>query len=69
VVPTALLLRSGDVVVMAERARACYHGLPRVRTERPLPPEVTQAAAAAADERVLAHMQQCRINISIRRTL
>lgn len=69
--PTALLLRSGDVVVMAEEARACYHGIPRVLTDRPLPQELMQAAEQH-DGQVFTpyihHMQGCRINISMRAT-
>ncbi len=30
--PTALLLRSGDAVVLSGPARRCYHGVPRVLT-------------------------------------
>ena len=28
--PTAILLRSGDVVIMSGEARRCYHGVPRI---------------------------------------
>ena len=28
--PTAMLLRSGDVVIMSGEARRCYHGVPRI---------------------------------------
>ena len=28
--PTALLLRSGDVVVLSGSSRRCYHGVPRI---------------------------------------
>jgi alkylated DNA repair protein alkB family protein 1 len=37
--PTALLLRSGDALVLSGPARQCYHGLPRILTEpgRPAP--------------------------------
>jgi hypothetical protein len=35
--PTALLLRSGDVVVMAEAARRSFHGVPRVLEGEGLP--------------------------------
>lgn len=66
--PTALLLRSGDVVVMGQQARACYHGVPRVLTDRPLPPELA-AHAGLQDQACLQHMQGCRINISIRSTV
>lgn len=33
--PTALLLRSGDAVVLSGPARRCYHGVPRIFTDRP----------------------------------
>ncbi|KAI3438683.1 hypothetical protein D9Q98_001103 [Chlorella vulgaris] len=38
VAPTALLLHSGDALVLCGPARRCYHGVPRVLTDRPLPP-------------------------------
>jgi len=43
--PTPLLLRSGDVVVLGGSARNCFHGVPRVFTDRPLPfgPEALDA--------------------------
>ena len=77
--PLALLLRSGDAVVMSGESRRCYHGVPRVLTDRPLPPEL-EAVAAEAEARAaeaaaegtggfapfLEHMRGCRINISIR---
>lgn len=77
--PTALLLRSGDVVVMGREARACYHGVPRVITDRPLLDDLLKAAAAAAAgggcggagcsaAHLMQHMQGCRVNISIRAT-
>ena len=28
--PTAMLLRSGDVVILSGEARRCYHGVPRI---------------------------------------
>jgi hypothetical protein len=64
------------VVVLAKEARACFHGVPRVLTERPLPAEVLRAAAdaaaAAADDglrAVVQHMQQSRVSISVRCTV
>lgn len=56
IAPTALLLRSGDAVVMAGEARRCYHGVPRIFTDRPLaaalaagtPSAVAQERAGAA---------------------
>ncbi|GAB4816880.1 hypothetical protein N2152v2_003926 [Parachlorella kessleri] len=41
--PLALLLRSGDAVVLAGAARRCYHGVPRILTDRPLPPGLAGA--------------------------
>ncbi len=45
--PTALLLKSGDVLVMGGASRGCYHGVPRVLTERGLPEELLAAAGMA----------------------
>ncbi|KAJ9517750.1 hypothetical protein QJQ45_004048 [Haematococcus lacustris] len=75
--PTALLLRSGDCVVLAGPARCCYHGVPRIFTDKPLMPALEEATAAAAKAspcqeiatQVAAfarHMRSCRINISVR---
>jgi len=68
--PTALLLRSGDVVVMGQEARACYHGVPRVLPDRPLPQDLQQASEQASElyRPHLLHMKGSRINISIRAT-
>jgi alkylated DNA repair protein alkB family protein 1 len=45
--PSALLLRSGDVLVLAGAARRCFHGVPRVFDGRPLPEGVEAALVAA----------------------
>jgi alkylated DNA repair protein alkB family protein 1 len=68
--PTALLLRSGDIVVMGQEARACFHGVPRVLTENPLAADLLKAAEQAGDEyqSYLQHMQGSRVNISVRST-
>lgn len=64
--PTALLLRSGDAVVLAGTARKSFHGVPRI---------LKDAGGKSADcsfdcsDRMRAvenYMQNCRINISIR---
>ena len=34
--PLAMFIRSGDVVVMAESARLCYHAIPRILSNDPL---------------------------------
>jgi alkylated DNA repair protein alkB family protein 1 len=74
--PTALLLRSGDAVVMAAAARRCVHGVPRVLTPaddappaRALAAAADALAAAAGDDEaaaVAAWMQHTRINVSVR---
>lgn len=78
VAPTALLLRSGDALVLAAEARRCYHGVPRVLTDRPLPPALRCGEARGSDGACAGeadpflpferHMRRCRINISIRDT-
>lgn len=78
--PTALLLRSGDAVVLSGPARRCHHGLPRIFTDRPLPESLScsgseeggcSGSGGAGPEfgPFARHMQGCRINISIRHTL
>lgn len=68
--PTAMLLRSGDAVVLGQEARSCYHGVPRVLTDRPLPEDLLAAAEQHGGryQSHVQHMQGCRINISIRST-
>ncbi|KAI8472766.1 MAG: 2OG-Fe(II) oxygenase superfamily-domain-containing protein [Monoraphidium minutum] len=46
--PTPLLLRSGDVIVLAGPARRSFHGVPRVLHEAGPPPELAAALAARA---------------------
>jgi alkylated DNA repair protein alkB family protein 1 len=35
--PTALLIRSGDVVIMSGVSRLCYHGVPRILSTDKMP--------------------------------
>ena len=35
--PTALLIRSGDVVIMSGVSRLCYHGIPRILSTDKMP--------------------------------
>lgn len=65
--PAALLLRSGDAVVMAGPARRAYHGVPRVFTDAPAP-ALTVSGESDLFAPFAAHMHTCRINISIRET-
>ncbi|GAX82388.1 hypothetical protein CEUSTIGMA_g9816.t1 [Chlamydomonas eustigma] len=62
--PTAVLVRSGDVVVLAGHARKCYHGVPRIFCDRALPPALQNELQGLPS--VLEHIAKSRINISIR---
>ncbi|PNW82309.1 hypothetical protein CHLRE_06g278198v5 [Chlamydomonas reinhardtii] len=74
--PSALLLRGGDVLVLAGQARSCYHGVPRILEAGA---ELGAAVAPARAKRVAAagwsglapsthedFTRTARINISIR---
>uniref|UniRef100_A0A182UD30 Fe2OG dioxygenase domain-containing protein n=1 Tax=Anopheles melas TaxID=34690 RepID=A0A182UD30_9DIPT len=79
--PDALLLRSGDIVVMTGASRLCYHAVPRVCIDAELPEGLGCSAArwavldaerqdavqwgAAAEE----YMRHSRININVRQVL
>ena len=68
--PTAILLRSGDVVVMAGDSRRCFHGVPRIVRDRRWESGVDAGAADADDgpemDRVRAFLNEHRININVR---
>jgi len=57
-IPTAFLIRSGDVMVMEEGARLAYHGVPKI-----LPSNLTWEGQ---DEFVNKYLARHRININIR---
>ena len=66
--PTAVWLRSGDVMVMGGRSRRCYHGVPRVVKDKVWH---TVAGAEAGEEtgamfRVREYLSSHRINVNIR---
>lgn len=68
--PTAMLLRSGDVVVLAGESRQYFHGVPRICSPSSTLPELPdgvldQKSTVAFRE----FMQGRRINISVRATL
>uniref|UniRef100_A0A182QTH4 Fe2OG dioxygenase domain-containing protein n=1 Tax=Anopheles farauti TaxID=69004 RepID=A0A182QTH4_9DIPT len=80
--PSALLLRSGDVVVMSGPARLCYHAVPRVFTDVELPEGMECSTERwKSDMRNERHgggcwseleeeyLQQSRININVRQVL
>eukprot|EP00892_Ulva_mutabilis_P009526 jgi/Ulvmu1/6946/UM033_0003.1 len=69
VAPTALLLGSGDVVVMSADARLSYHGVPRVFQQHDLPAELINAELSTPVQvNALAELQRCRVNVSLRHT-
>ena len=56
----ALLLRSGDIIVMSGVSRLCYHAVPRIleaRCHLPLPPSYQE------------YINKSRINMNIRQVL
>ncbi|KAG5463312.1 MAG: hypothetical protein BJ554DRAFT_315 [Olpidium bornovanus] len=68
--PSAILLRSGDILVMSGPSRKCFHGVPRV-LEGSLPSYLRPDSADARSEDsgwdlVGAYMEQSRINLNIR---
>ncbi|XP_053668464.1 nucleic acid dioxygenase ALKBH1 [Anopheles marshallii] len=81
--PDAVLLRSGDIVVMTGASRQCYHAVPRVFTDSELVEEMGHSAErweATDDERIVQridetwhevqqYIQYSRININVRQVL
>uniref|UniRef100_A0A182MZL8 Fe2OG dioxygenase domain-containing protein n=1 Tax=Anopheles dirus TaxID=7168 RepID=A0A182MZL8_9DIPT len=80
--PDAILLRSGDVLVMSGAVRLCYHAVPRVFTDAELPVGLErsaerwtgdESAEGSVEKRWSAledeYLQQSRININVRQVL
>uniref|UniRef100_A0A182PI01 Fe2OG dioxygenase domain-containing protein n=1 Tax=Anopheles epiroticus TaxID=199890 RepID=A0A182PI01_9DIPT len=79
--PDAILLRSGDIVVMSGASRLCYHAVPRVCTDVELPAVLgTSAARWQGEDAALPrddvlwsdveqYIQYSRININVRQVL
>lgn len=69
--PLAMLLRSGDVVVLAGEARRCFHGVPRILEGSSLPDPVSHIGRTSLEEvqEFWSHMGERRINISVRTTV
>ncbi|KAL9151733.1 hypothetical protein ABFS82_11G071600 [Erythranthe guttata] len=66
--PTAMFLRSGDVVLMAGEARECFHGVPRIFTDAENA-EISdlESQFTGEDEKpYLNYVRTSRININIR---
>ncbi|VVC28365.1 Hypothetical protein CINCED_3A024648 [Cinara cedri] len=61
--PTAVLLRSGDIIIMSKESRLCYHGVPKV-----LSPKNDQDYNYDNEweESFKKYMQVTRININVR---
>ncbi|KAJ8646097.1 hypothetical protein MRB53_007845 [Persea americana] len=66
--PVAMLLRSGDIVLMAGQARECFHGVPRIFTdEENAEVSILASQFSCKDDRCLAeYIRTSRININIR---
>ncbi|PWZ29515.1 Alpha-ketoglutarate-dependent dioxygenase alkB [Zea mays] len=67
-VPTAMFLRSGDIVLMAGEARERFHGVPRIFTEsdqQEIPALISQLSSGD-DVFILEYIKNSRININIR---
>ncbi|KAM7255617.1 hypothetical protein ACFE04_008515 [Oxalis oulophora] len=67
--PLAMFLRSGDVVLMAGQARECFHGVPRIFTDKgnvEIAPLELLFSQQPEDECFLEYIQTSRININIR---
>lgn len=66
--PLAMFLRSGDIVLMAGEARECFHGVPRIFTDRENA-EITPIEEKFSQEDdvcFLDYIKTSRININIR---
>ncbi|RLM58360.1 alpha-ketoglutarate-dependent dioxygenase alkB [Panicum miliaceum] len=67
-VPTAMFLRSGDIVLMAGEARERFHGVPRIFTESDQQ-EISALVSQLSGEDdcfILHYVKNSRININIR---
>lgn len=66
--PLAMFLRSGDVVLMAGESRECYHGVPRIFTDKENA-EISALELQFSQEEdyyFLEYIKTSRININIR---
>ncbi|KAF3623481.1 Alpha-ketoglutarate-dependent dioxygenase alkB [Capsicum chinense] len=66
--PLAMFVRSGDVILMAGQARECFHGVPRIFTDREHA-EISSLELKFSDEEhsaFLEYIRTSRININIR---
>jgi alkylated DNA repair protein alkB family protein 1 len=67
--PTPILVRSGDTVVMAGESRHCYHGVPVIlsqEVEGHLMGTLPRTSSEAASPKVRDYLRSHRININVR---
>mmetsp|Transcript_12554 Transcript_12554/g.25571 ORF Transcript_12554/g.25571 Transcript_12554/m.25571 type:complete len:337 (+) Transcript_12554:1-1011(+) len=70
--PTAILVRSGDVVIMGGESRTCYHGVPRIIKDTcpKLVEYLTSNQSQDPHASLLAkYLQSSRINMNIRQVV
>ncbi|KAJ8563129.1 hypothetical protein K7X08_031581 [Anisodus acutangulus] len=66
--PLAMFVQSGDVILMAGQARECFHGVPRIFTDKEHA-EISSLELQFSDEEdsaFLEYIRTSRININIR---
>eukprot|EP00249_Psilotum_nudum_P005937 c19337_g1_i2 orf=302-1516(+) len=63
--PTAMFLRSGDVLLMAGPARSCFHGVPRIFVQ-PEESELPGFSESNSFAPFFDYIKESRININIR---
>ncbi|KAL1139734.1 hypothetical protein AAG570_006712 [Ranatra chinensis] len=62
---TALLIRSGDIMVMSEESRLCYHAVPRI-----VPADDSPWSSGEDYNNHIDHLlKNCRINLNARQVL
>ncbi|TIB95682.1 hypothetical protein E3Q17_04192 [Wallemia mellicola] len=65
--PTAIVLRSGDVIVMSGPTRRSYHGVPRI-LERTLPEHLKSQEDDEEWEPYACYLSKTRINVNVRQS-
>jgi len=58
----AILLRSGDIVIMSKESRLCYHGVPKVISKN----DQDLNCETELEEQFKNYMQITRINLNVR---
>ncbi|QDZ19016.1 alpha-ketoglutarate-dependent dioxygenase AlkB [Chloropicon primus] len=66
--PTAMLVRSGDVVVLSGRSRSCFHGVPRIFSKTPRRGGVAGGGkrSPSPSPSLRGYLDEHRINVSVR---